>query len=274
MNTISCVEFDHLATLVKTRVGINLKREKEYLIVGRLQSLLNEKDLHSYGDYYSYLLNDTSGQAITELVNRITTNHTFFMREKEHFDFVRETALPHITDHCTNDNTMDLRVWSAGCSTGEEAYCLAMLIQEHLGGGCREWDGRVLATDISSRVLEIAQQGVYREEQLAALPSRWRKQHFYKLNDDQYALIDKIKNEVIFRRFNLINSTFPFKKKFHIIFCRNVMIYFDIPTKQKLVERFSSLIEPGGYLFVGQSESLGKHPAGFHYVQPSVYRKE
>lgn len=274
MKSMSCREFDQLASLVKSRVGINLKREKEYLIVGRLQSLLTEKGLHSYGDYYDYLLKDCSGQAITELVNRITTNHTYFMREKEHFEFLKEQGLPQLTLKYGAKGERDLRVWSAGCSSGEEAYCLAMLVQEHLGNDSGEWDARILATDISSRVLDAAQKGIYKEEQLSALPARWKKLYFQRVDADRYTVNERIKQEVIFRRFNLVNRPFPFKKKFHVIFCRNVMIYFDAPTKQTLVERFCSIIDSGGYLFVGQSESLGKHPPGLQYVRPSVYRKE
>ncbi len=274
MEVLNDTEFEQLASLVKNKYGINLKSEKKYLITGRLQSVLNEKKIDSYGEYYQYLLHDPSGQGLKELVNRITTNHTFFMREPEHFEFLDRTVLPDIISSAGKSGNKDMRIWSAGCSSGEEPYCLAMIIQEHGGFKPQEWDSKILATDISPRVLELAQEGVYGPEQVSALPALWKKKYFRELSAERYEVCPGIKDEIIFRRFNLMNANFPFKKNFHVIFCRNVMIYFDAPTKHALVSKFEQVTEHGGFLFVGQSESLGKKMGSYRYVMPSVYRRD
>jgi chemotaxis protein methyltransferase CheR len=171
-------------------------------------------------------------------------------------------------------NEKDLRIWSAGCSTGEEPYTIAMIIDELLETEKAYWDTKVLATDISDRVLEIARKGIYRNEEISPLPISWQLKYFKKLNSKNCQLIDKIRREVIYRKFNLIEPVFPFKKKFDVIFCRNVMIYFDAQTKQELVNKFYDLIDYGGYLFIGHSESLNKDMVKFKYVMPAIYRRE
>ncbi|MHB8064854.1 MAG: CheR family methyltransferase, partial [Ruminiclostridium sp.] len=168
----------------------------------------------------------------------------------------------------------DIGIWSAGCSSGEEPYTLAMIIDEFFGIESRNWDTKILATDISSKVLDMAIHGIYENDRIASLPPQWKMNYFKKLDDDKFILIDKIRNEIIFRKFNLMDKIFPFKKKFHVIFCRNVMIYFDNKTKMELIEKFYNLTEPGGYLFIGHSESLGQDNINYKYVIPSVYRKE
>jgi len=168
----------------------------------------------------------------------------------------------------------DLRIWSAGCSTGEEPYTLAMLIDEFLGNEKLQWDAKILATDISNKVLETAKRGIYSNEKIATLPAQWRLKYFKKYDDENSILVDSIKNEVIYRNFNLMEKVFPFRRKLHVIFCRNVMIYFDYKTRDELVNKFYQHLEDGGYLFVGHSESLNRETTRFKYVMPAVYRKE
>lgn len=270
MITITKKEFNQLATYIKTYYGIYLKEEKQALLVGRLQNTLIENGFHDFSEYYDYIISDKTGVAVTTLINCITTNHTFFMREEDHFKYFIDKALPAITKRAKDK---DLRIWSAGCSSGEEPYTLSMIIDEYFGKEKLFWDAKILATDISSKVLEKARKGVYSNEKIATLPTNWKLSYFCNYDKDNCMIRDQFRNEVIFRKFNLMDKTFPFKRKFHVIFCRNVMIYFDEQTKRELIDKFYDSLEYGGYLFIGHSESLDRNQTRFQYVMPSVYRK-
>jgi chemotaxis protein methyltransferase CheR len=190
---------------------------------------------------------------------------------RQHFNFFREKVLPYLSREVTN---RDLRIWSAGCSTGEEPYTLAMIIDEFFGAEKKYWDAKILATDISLRALEEAKRGVYSSKAIAPVPALWKSSYFTRADAETCAVSDKIKDEVIFRRFNLMNKTFAFKKKFNVIFCRNVMIYFNNETKHELVSRFYDATESGGYLFIGHAESLNREQTKYKFIMPAVYRKE
>lgn len=263
-------EFLRLVDFIKQNYGINL-REKKALVTGRLQNILIEKNYQSFSQYLNYVFSDPSGEAVSTLVERLTTNHTFFLREAEHFKFLRTEVLPVLKSKVSNH---DLRIWSAGCSSGEEPYTLAMTIADFLGMDRSLWDSRVLATDISERVLEKAKRGIYSNEQIKDIPDEWRRKYFVPHDQENSQVGEVIRNNVIFRRFNLMNQTYPFKQKFHVIFCRNVMIYFDPQTRRELVDRFYNHLESGGFLFIGLSESLRREETKFQYIRPSVYRKE
>lgn len=266
-------EFQILSSLVYDKYGIHLVPEKRTMIAVRLQKTLRNLDLPTFTMYYKYLLADTNGDALTEFVNRITTNHTFFYRENEHFDFLVRRALPDILGKLQKERNHDVRVWSAGCSSGEEPYTLAMLMLEYFGSQYGMWDVGVLATDISEKVLKIARTGVYSNERIASLPATLRSKYFRQITEDDWEISKQVKGEVLFRRFNLMNEQFPFKKPFHVIFCRNVMIYFDQPTRDALIEKFYHALTPGGYLFVGHSETLGRSHTLFEYIMPAVYKR-
>ncbi len=250
--------------------GIKLGDGKRSLVTGRLQNILLQNGFNSFSDYINHVFSDRTGNAMSVLMSKITTNHTYFMREPEHFYYFKDNILPQLL-HMVKGK--DLRIWSAGCSTGEEPYTLAMIIQDYLADSRLHGDTRILATDISSRALEIARKGEYRKKDVNALPFHWGVKYFNKVDDEKCVTSKMIRNEVIFRLFNLNNSNFPFKKKFHVIFCRNVMIYFDVSAKTKLVSRFCDSLEDGGYLFIGHSESLSTDRTRFKYVIPAVYRK-
>lgn len=267
---ISQDEFKNLAGYIKKNFGINLGMEKQALVVGRLQGVLQQKNFENFSAYYDYVVSDKTGEAAATLVNKITTNHTFFMREPEHFTFFRDSVLPGLSSTVKD---RDLRVWSAGCSSGEEPYTLAMIMSDFFGTDKGKWNTNILATDISTKVLGEAINGIYNTESLATLPELWKKQYFRKLDTERSIISDKIKNEVIFRKFNFMEKVFPFRKKFHVIFCRNVMIYFDNKTKAELVNKFYEYTEPGGYLFIGHSESLNREETDYKYVLPAVYRR-
>lgn len=271
MLNITEKEFKELAELIKTDYGINLKEEKKSLVIGRLHNVLLQQGFKNFSDYYSYLINDKTGDAVTVLIDKITTNHTFFMREPDHFYYFRNIVLPQITSMVKEK---DLRIWSAGCSTGEEPYTLAMMLDEYFGNERMLWDSKVLATDISGKVLDTARKGIYDNKEIATLPAQWRLNYFKKYDADKSILIDRIRDEVIYRSFNLMETVFPFKRKFHVIFCRNVMIYFDNNTRDELVNKYYQHLEHGGYLFIGHSESLNREVTKFKYIMPAVYRKE
>ncbi|NLZ83189.1 MAG: protein-glutamate O-methyltransferase CheR [Clostridiales bacterium] len=271
MITITDKEFRHFASYIKINYGINLKDEKRTLVTGRLQNVLAENGISNFTDYYKCIQSDKTGKAVSTLVDKITTNHTFFMREVDHFYYFRDYVLPYLK-RVARDK--DLRIWSAGCSSGEEPYTLSMLIDEFFAKEKMWWDSKVLATDISSKVLNKARQGIYLNDALEELPSLWKLNYFKRIDNEKSEIHDKIKKEVIFRKFNLMEEIFPFKKKFHVIFCRNVMIYFDEKTKNKLVNKFYDNMEQGGYLFIGHSESLVRGETDFRYLMPAVYRND
>lgn len=270
MVAITQKEFRQLAAYIKLNYGINLKEEKKALITARLHNELSKNNFSNFSQYYDYILSDKSGNAVATLIEKITTNHTFFMRESNHFFYFRDKVLPYLKKTIADK---DLRIWSAGCSTGEEAYTLAMIIDEFFGKEKVWWDTKVLATDISAKVLEEAKRGIYSSEDIAMLPLSWKLNYLNRFDDKNSVFTDKIKNEVIFRRFNLMDKVYPFRKKFNVIFCRNVMIYFDTQTKRELVKKFYDLTEHGGYLFIGHSESLNRNETGYKYIMPAVYRK-
>lgn len=264
-------EFQKLSKFIKENYGINLKEEKKSLVTGRLGNTLIKMGFKSFDKYYEYIVSDTTGKAISDLINKISTNHTFFMREAAHFNFLKQFVLPYLK---TTVRDYDIRIWSAGCSSGQEPYTLAMIIDEFFGTEKSKWNTDILATDISSQALEKAKQAIYTKEEIEPLPQNWNKKYFKLCNIEHYCVTDEIKKQLIIRKFNLMDKNFPFRKKFHVIFCRNVMIYFDVQTKLELVEKFYHNIEVGGYLFIGHSESLGKNNKGFRYIQPAIYRKE
>jgi chemotaxis protein methyltransferase CheR len=266
-------EFRQLRELVYERLGINLTEKKRSMLIGRLQKLLRTSGFKNFQDYYEYLVQDQSMTAMTELINRVTTNYSFFYRGKSHFEYFTQVALPEIVESLKKRNSRDLRVWTAGCSTGEEPYMLIMLLREFFGNEYGLWDGGILATDISEKVLTFALQGIYPEDRTKEVPVQLKNKYFKKLNDGQVEIKDSIKKEVIFRKFNLKNSRYPFKKPFQIIFCRNVMIYFDKQTRDTLLKRFYENTEPGGYLFIGHSETLGREQNMYKYIMPAVYKR-
>lgn len=264
-------EFERIYSYVKKRYGIDMSRKKE-LMESRLDGCLKDGGFNSYSAYMNAVENDFAGKYETELVNLLSTNHTFFMREFEHFDFLQHEVLPWLKRK--EEQRRDLGIWCAAASTGQEPYMLAMLIKDFFGWEHGQWDTRILATDISTEALEKAIRGRYSREQIMALPEMWRRRYFRLAEDKQdFEVIADIKKEILFRRFNLMD-VFPFKKKMHVVFLRNVMIYFDQETKAKLIKKVYDVMEPGGYLFVGQTETIDKEDNPFELIRPSIFRKQ
>jgi len=273
LGRISTEEFNLLRSLVHERFGINLTDEKRTLVVSRLQTGLQELGFGTFKEYYRYLVTDKSNNGINDLINRISTNYSYFYREKSHFDFFSRTAFPELLKKKRAYGDDDIRIWTAGCSTGEEPYMLIMLMMECLGLDYRNWDVGILATDISERVLKVAQKAVYPADRVSQVPVDLRHKYFASVPNGMISVKGKVKQEITLRRFNLMNQQFPFKKPFQMIFCRNVMIYFDAQTRHNLVKRFHQFLEPGGYLFIGHSETLGREQKLYNYIMPACYQK-
>lgn len=263
-------EFIEISNYIRANFGINLTDKKKNLLNSRLRSIVAEGEFDSFQDYFQYIVSDKTGHAASQFVDRITTNHTYFYREKKHFEFLRKEVLPGLF---SNDRDRDVRIWSAGCSSGEEPYTIAMVIDNYFGSKKLLWDTKVLATDLSLKSLKKAKKGVYKNENISHLPATWQTKYFKKISEDKYQISDILKKEVIYRRLNLL-SRYNFKRKFHIIFCRNVMIYFDRETTNNIVDKFYQVLKPGGYLFISHSESLDRQKTDFKYIQPAIYRKE
>lgn len=269
MLSISTEDFNRLVSFMKSNYGIDLSK-KQQLITGRLSGTVVSMGFSSFRQYVDCILSKKNPQDIEILINKLTTNYTYFMREETHFEFFRHTILPWLEK--TKKNHV-LSIWSAGCSSGQEPYTISMILKEHFGTQASSWDTRVLATDISQNVLRTAQHALYEEEALSKLPKGWKSRYFRKTKESGvYTVAPEIKSNVIFRTFNLMDPI-RFRLKFDVIFCRNVMIYFDQPTKDALVERFFQATNPGGYLLIGHSESLNKAVTPYQYIMPATYRR-
>lgn len=261
-------EFHTLTTYIKQHYGIDLTK-KRVLIESRMAQELRSRGFSSFRQYMDVLFQDTTGQESITLLNKLTTNLSYFMRENDHFQYLANQVLPYL-ERIRKDHV--LRIWSAGCSSGQEAYNIAMVIDEYFGSRKDQWDTRILATDLSMKVLTKAKQGIYTAEEMKDLPSRWKNKYAVALADGRFQISDKIRREVIFRPGNLMEP-FQYKKPFDLIFCRNVMIYFDAPTKAELVNKFYNWTAPGGYLFIGHSESISGTNTRYTYIQPAIYQR-
>lgn len=269
MNVMTHEEYQRIKHFIKLNYGIDLT-DKKVFIESRIGQLIKREGYKSYTAYLDEVLSGSKPEKLEILVNKLTTNHTYFMREKSHFEFLKNRILPEVDK---NSNDYDLRIWSSACSSGEEPYTIAMFVSEYFGTRKISWDTRILATDLSSDILKKAITGVYNADVIEDLPYNWSNKYFEKLDEKYYEVSKELKSMVIFRRFNLVTKDFPFKKKFHVIFCRNVLIYFDPPTRTKLLTQFYDCLEPGGYLIIGHSESFPGKIEGFEYVETSIYRK-
>lgn len=266
-------QFEHIAQVVRSNFGIHLPAEKKVMLSMRMLKMMRAAKYTDFEAYFRDQLLHPSRETLSELVDHVSTNHTHFWREPEHFDFYQNVGFPQLIERRKRQNKRDLRVWCAASSTGEEPYTLAMLQREVLGMDANRWKGGLLATDISTRALTHARQGVYTIEQIQQLPERLRQRYLTPIGPGQVSVSDEIKSDVMYRRLNLITPTIPLRGDFDAIFCRNVMIYFEESTKKVLVEELYRLLTPGGYLFIGHAETLNNLNTRFRFVQPGLYRK-
>lgn len=260
-------QYEKLCRKVYDLCGINLKDGKEDLVQSRLSKRIYALKLNSFEEYFEYVEKDSTGQELTTMIDSLTTNKTSFFRETQHFEFLSRNVLPNL-------KSKRLRIWSSACSSGEEPYSISILLREEIKN-IDSWDIRILATDISTRILKRAHEAVYDESTLQPIPQALRQKYF-KTEDlarGTWRLVPQVRNMVRLARLNLMEP-FPMSGPFDVIFCRNVMIYFDKPTQSMLAGRFYDLLAPGGYLFVGHAESLVGGQKQLRYVQPAVYLRE
>jgi chemotaxis protein methyltransferase CheR len=267
-------EFRQISDLVYDYCGINLHEGKRELVRARLAKRLREGDFRSFAEYLHHVLDDPTGGEFALLVDALSTNLTKFFREEQHFEYLRSRWLPRLLDAKQGRRDWRIRGWSAGCSSGEEPYSIAITLLEALQGRGR-WDVKVLATDVSTRVLERAREGIYDKERVESIPLPLRSKYLVHTRmggTDVYEVAPRLRELVILRRLNLVQE-WPVKGPVDFIFCRNVMIYFDKSTQNRLINRFYDLLAPGGILFTGHSESLTGIEHKFKYVQPTIYSK-
>jgi chemotaxis protein methyltransferase CheR len=268
MPELSEKEFAKISKLAYEHFGLALNAGKQGLVSARLSKKIRQLGLASFQAYYDHVLSDPSGEALAGMVDDLTTNHTSFFREPQHFEFLRRTILPQLRGRGA------IRIWCAACSTGEEAYSIAISLAEEFGPGTVP-EIRILASDISTRVLAKAKRAVYAEERFRGLPMPLLQRYLLR-STGPGAVAYRMKPELCammeFKRINLINdfSSLPI---YPVIFCRNIMIYLDKPTQQGLVQHLTAHLEPGGYLLIGHSENLNTIAHGLEYVEPATYRK-
>jgi chemotaxis protein methyltransferase CheR len=265
---MSATEFAKISKLAYEHFGLDLHAGKQSLVSARLSKKIRQLGLRSFQAYYDHVLSDSSGEALIAMVDDLTTNHTSFFREPQHFDFLRKTILPQLRGRGTID------VWCAACSTGEEPYSIAISIAEELGGA-NAAEIRILASDISTRVLAKAKRAVYSEERFRGLPMPLLQRSLLRSTgpgEVAYRIKPELRAMVDFKHLNLMEN-FSSLPVFPVIFCRNIMIYFDKPTQQGLVNRLTAHLEPGGYLLIGHAENLNTIEHGLDYVAPATYRK-
>lgn len=262
---LSQPEFDAIRHLLYQVSGIRLSGGKEELVKARIQKRLRALDLSSVSDYLERVRADTSGRELAEMVDLLTTNQTYFFREPGHFELLGAMAREQWASRS------QVRVWSAGCSMGHEPYTIAMVLAEY----SRTPDVRILGTDISRRVLAQAERARYPVQDVDKVPTQLRHKYLSRVEHDgavEYQVNQNVRRLVRLAYLNLMGD-WPMKGPFQIIFCRNVMIYFDQETRQRLARRFCELLEPGGHLFIGHSESLGTAIETLQCIQPAVYRR-
>ncbi len=263
-------DFRKISALVAKRSGIVIDDRKRAFIHGRLGRRLRILGLANFAEYCRLLEGPEGAGEQDMLVNAITTNHTSFFRESHHFDYLAQTVLP-ATIKANGPRNGRLRLWSAGCSTGEEPYSLAMTLRD-----CRlpmnGWDVRVLATDLDTNVVRHAAEGLYDAERVEAIPPPLRKQYVSTEPDGRAAMDDTLRSLITFKPLNLLED-WPMTGPFDVIFCRNVVIYFDKPTQRRLFDRFATILRPDGWLFVGHSESLTNISDRFDLVGRTIYRR-
>ncbi|MCD6569405.1 MAG: protein-glutamate O-methyltransferase, partial [Deltaproteobacteria bacterium] len=248
-------EFKVFQGMIHESTGIYLSEKKRGLLVARLSKRLRALNLKTFGQYYKYLQHSpNASDELIRLINRITTNKTDFFREKHHFDFLYNELLPSIIDKGERSGRRRLRIWSAGCSSGEEPYSIA-IVTTNAFKNKKGWDVKILATDLDTDILRKATEGIYPAQTVSPIPQEYISRFFKKING-AYHVKDEIKGMIVFRRLNLMDPAFPMKGPFDIIFCRNVIIYFDLNTKINLISKFYNLLKEDGYIFVGHSESL------------------
>jgi len=267
-------EFNKLSVFILNNYGIKLPIGKKTMLEGRLQKRLRALNINSFKDYCDYFFSKEGQQMeVPDMIDVVTTNKTDFFRESVHFDFLTNTILPkYLKD---NFSSKPFKIWSAGCSTGEEPYTLAMVLSD-FSEKYTSFNYNIFATDISVKALNAAIAGVYSQEKVSPIPYIFKKKYLLKSRDVQkktVRIIPELRTKVDFKRFNFLDGVVNYAQNFNVVFCRNVLIYFDRPTQEKVILKLCSKLEPGGYLFLGHSESISNMNLPLVQIQPTTFKK-
>lgn len=265
-------EFRFICQFVYDVAGIVLNDSKREMVYRRLTRIIRDRKLSSFGDYCQ-ILRDNPNSEKNYFINAITTNLTSFFREQHHFDYLLAVELPRLLN--TNKHSKRIRIWSSASSTGEEPYSIATTVYEKCKGIMSSWDIKILATDIDSDVLAKGKTAIYDDRRIEDIPEQYKKTYFSKgtgQNQSKVKVDERLRKLITFKQLNLLHE-WPMKGPFDIIFCRNVIIYFDKKTQQELFERYYELLAPGGLLILGHSENLGAYQKYFENVGRTIFRK-
>ncbi len=269
-------EFNRMSEFIHTQYGIKMPPAKKTMLEARLLKRLRSLNMRSFTQYCDYLFSpEGMEKELVHMIDMVTTNKTDFFREPTHFHYLVRTALPELIRIADSGLNKTLMAWSAGCSTGEEPYTLAIVLSE-FAQQCPGFHFSILATDISTRVLDKAKTGIYDQERVEPVPMDLKRRYFLKGKNSQAGLVrmaPELREAVRFRRLNFMQDDFGFREKMDVIFCRNVIIYFDRPTQEMLINRFCRHLIPGGYMFLGHSETLHGLDIPLVPTAPTIYRK-
>jgi chemotaxis protein methyltransferase CheR len=267
-------DFKKLSSFIYQEYGIKMPEVKKTMLQSRLHKRLRELNMTSFKDYVNYVFSKEGQQSeIIHMIDMVSTNKTDFFREPVHFDFLHSNVLPELT----SQSNRFLKLWSAGCSSGEEPYTIAMSISEYmLQNPLHTFDYSIFATDISTRVLRSAADAIYKEARVDLLPLTLKKRYLLKSKDHTnptVRIIPELRNKVSFQRLNFMDSNYNVSDNFDIIFCRNVLIYFDRETQEKVINRLCAKLKPNGYFFLGHSESITNFNVPLKQIKPTIFRR-
>lgn len=269
--SITDAEYERARKVLYDACGVALEGDRRSLVLGRLQQVIRGLNLDNFTAYLDRVEMDRSGRLLSQLVNQISTNYTYFGREWDHFEHFRRKGVPETVER--NKRSKVIRVWCAAASTGQEPYTLAGLLADAVGPDYGNWDAGVLATDINNEVLETARQGFFEPEEIKPLDPDLQKRWFQPAPEGKVRVVERLRKDVLYRRFNLTKPAFHWKRPFDLLFCRNVMIYFDLPTKKTLGVRLANSLNRGGYLYIGVAESLDYDSKLLRPVQAGVFQR-
>lgn len=268
------MEVESFRRLAHERFGIVLPDNAESFLRSRLGTLIERDGRGDLGTLLQVAETAGNDDLVIDIVEKLSTNHSYFYREPAHFEFLSSVALPEIDEQLRRRGSRDVRIWSAAAAAGEEAYSIAMAMRTFFGAHYQDLDAGVLATDIAKRSLRQGAAGVYRAETFRHIPQIWRDNYLEPAGPDSYRVAKPVRDDVMFRWLNLIGPLSALRGGFHVIFCRNVMIYFDAPTRERLIQSLAHLLAPGGYLFIGHTDDAEFARKYLDQQRPAIFRKK
>lgn len=267
-------EFDELRRLAHYKFGIIVPANAESFLDSRLRAFMSLSGHETIPELLREARSDGREDLLINLVEHLSTNHSYFYREPAHFEFMASTFLPELEERLRRERTKDIRIWSAAAAAGEEAYSVIMAMREYFGTHYQDLDAGVLATDIAKATLRRGAIGEYRAEAFRHMPLAWQQKYLEYIGDNSYRVVKQVRDDVMFRWLNLTEPLEMLRGRFHLILCRNVMIYFDDTTRENLVRNLSTMLAPGGYLFIGHTDNPDHARIYLDQVRPAIFRKK